>query len=94
MAAARSVIANETSLAQGCVRIDRVLGWLESSEMDYAIFRSFLDEARRDSLPLGTDRLLWNPARLAEKDELLQEIIGRYRRDILEACWNIVERFG
>ena len=95
VSAARAVISNQVALPFGVIRIVRILAWLQPlSDVEYPIFRSFLYEAERQSLPLSTDRLLWNPDKLAEKDEQLQEIVERYRKDIIEECWNITKAYG
>ena len=45
VSAARAVIAFEVALPQGCVRLAKVLYWLQPlEELDYPVFQQYLEE--------------------------------------------------
>ncbi|HEX8251700.1 MAG TPA: hypothetical protein VF846_01030 [Thermoanaerobaculia bacterium] len=95
MSAARAILANEVALPQGCVRIAKILYWLRPvATVDYPIIHEYLQAVEATGAPLGSDRLLWERQRLAERDVALWDVTERYRPAIVEACWNIIDEFG
>jgi hypothetical protein len=49
-----------------------------------------MDEVQ--ALPLAQERLKWNCKTLLEKDQELQLINQKYRKDILIACFDIIDK--
>lgn len=95
VSAARAILANEVALPQGCVRIAKILYWLRPvADVSYPIIHEYLQAVEATGAPLGSDRLLWERRRLAELDIALWNVTERYRPALVEACWDIIDRFG
>jgi Protein of unknown function (DUF2489) len=91
VSAARSILTYQTSLPLGCQRAARILYTLRPFEIDFPIFREFLDATR--DLPTGTERLHWQRDALRERDAQLEKIIRRYRDKVFDACYEILDRY-
>jgi hypothetical protein len=51
-------------------------------------------ECRLQDLPISTERLLWNRSVLREKDKALEAMNQRFRDQVFEACWSLIDRFA
>ena len=94
VANARAIISYQVGLPIGCVKMDHLLIWLEQEgeKLDFPIFRKYLDSVRE--LPTGTERLECSRAALRRYDERLVPINLDYREQIIDACFDIIERHG
>ncbi len=93
VAAARSIVTYQTGLPEGCRRMSRALGWLAPYETGLpTVFGDYLKEVRL--LPIGSERLIWNRKILQEKDVALEAANQRFRNQIFDSCWTLIERFA
>ena len=93
VACARSIVTYQVGLPVGCIRITRTLTWFAPFEAELPkIFERYLSELT--GLPIGSERLLWDRITLKEKDVLLEATSQRYRDDIFDACWELIDRFA
>jgi hypothetical protein len=93
VANARAIISYEVGLPLGCVKMNRLLTWLEyeGSKLDFPVFREYLDNVR--ALPIGPERLESSRAALRRYDERLVPINLEYRERIIDTCFDIIERY-
>ena len=92
VANARAIISYQVGLPLGCIKMSGILTWLSRYEkLDYPIFRDYLRETL--GLPLGTERLRWNRESLREYDERLVAINLAYREQIIDTCFEIIEKY-
>jgi hypothetical protein len=47
-----------------------------------------------EGLPLGSERLLWDRKVLQEKDVALEATNQRFRNQIFDTCWALIDRFA
>jgi|HubBroStandDraft_3_1064219.scaffolds.fasta_scaffold283431_2 hypothetical protein len=93
VAVARSIVSYEIGLPLGCRRMVRTLAWLAPYETYFPrVFEEYLKQVT--GLPLGSERLLWNRKVLQEKDIALEATNQRFRNQIFDACWTVIDRFG
>jgi len=93
VAAARSIVTYQTGLPEGCRRMSRALVWLAPYEASLpTVFEDYLKEVRL--LPIGSERLVWNRKVLEEKDVALEAANQRFRNQIFDSCWSLIERFA
>ena len=93
VAVARSIVTYQIGLPAGCQRMSRTLAWLAPFETDLpTVFEEYLNEVR--GLPISSERLLWNRNVLQEKDITLEATNQRFRNQIFETCWTIIDRFA
>lgn len=45
-------------------------------------------------LPISSERLMWNREALREADKKLEAVSRRFRDDIFEACYEIIDSYG
>lgn len=93
VANARAIISYQVGLPVGCVKMSRLLTWLEGEgvKLDFPAFGEYLEELRE--IPTGSERLECSRAALRRYDERLVPINLEYRERIIDACFNIIERF-
>jgi hypothetical protein len=93
VAVARSIASYEIGLPLGCRRMVRTLAWLAPYETYFPrVFEEYLKQVT--GLPLGSERLLWNREVLQEKDVALEATNQRFRNEIFDTCWAVIDRFG
>ena len=93
VAAARSIVTYQIGLPEGCRRMGRALLWLAPYESGLpTVFEDYLKEVRL--LPTGSERLIWNRKILKEKDIALEAANQRFRDQIFDSCWTLIERFA
>ncbi len=93
VSAARAVVTYEVGIPVGCIRVNRVLTWLRPVDaLDYPIFAKYLHAARE--FPIASDRLQWDRAALAKLDKQLERINHKFRDQIFDACYEIIDRFA
>jgi hypothetical protein len=73
--------------------MNRALLWLAPYETGLPpVFEDYLKEVR--VLPIGSERLTWNRKILQEKDIALEAANQRFRNQIFDSCWTLIERFA
>jgi hypothetical protein len=94
VANARAIISYQVGLPVGCVKMDRILYWLENEgeKLDFPVFGQYLDKVRE--VPTGSERLVCSREALRRYDERLVPINLEYRGRVIDACFDIVERYG
>lgn len=71
----------------------RALLWLDPYESNLPnVFQEYMDATR--GLPIGSERLEWDRNSLREKDVELVKVDQRFQPRIMEACWNLIDRFS
>ena len=90
---ARAIISNEIGMPVGCIRASKILYWLKGYDgPDYPIFELYLREVHE--LPIGHERLEWEPNKLKTKDAILEKYNAQYREKILDACQDIIKKYA
>jgi hypothetical protein len=93
VANARAIISYQVGLPFGCARMTKILGWLEPFEvLDFPIFKQYA--AATLEIPTGSERLHCTRAALRRYDLKLVAINLEYREDVLDTCFEIIERFA
>ena len=90
---AKGVLTGSTGLVQGCRRLWKPLYELYVlDEHPFALIAEVIGKV--SEFPMPEDRHLWNPAVVASKDAELEAWLPQVRDKVLEACHEIVRRFG
>ena len=91
VANARAIISYQVGLPVGCVKMSRLLTWLENGgeKLDFPVFSEYLDEVWE--IPTGSERLGCSREALRRYDERLVPINLEYRDRIIDTCFAIVE---
>ncbi len=93
VATARSIVTYQIGLSEGCRLMHRNFSWLAPYEKDLpTIFHEYLGQVV--GLPLGSERLLWDRETLREKDLILEATNQRFRNQIFDECWALIDRFA
>ena len=94
VANARALISYQIGLPPGCVKMSRLLTWLEyeGEKLAFPIFGEYLESVRE--LPTGSERLECSRAALRRYDERLVPINLEYRERIIDACFEIIGRYS
>jgi len=93
VAAARSIVTYQMGLPEGCRRMHNALWRLAPYETGLpTVFEGYLKEVRL--LPTGSERLMWNRKVLQEKDIALEAANQRFRNQVFDSCWALIERFA
>lgn len=92
VAVARSIVTYQIGLPAGCIRMHRTLSWLAPYETGLpGVFDEYLKAVRH--LPISSERLSWDRRTLQERDKLLEVANQRFRDQVFDACWNLIDRF-
>ena len=90
---AKAIVTDQMSLPDGCTRISNIILWLRPFEqIHYQDLDKYLDAIR--DLPHGPERQHWNREALKPYDAKLEASNNKYRERILNACHDIIRRFG
>lgn len=90
---ARAIISYQVGMPLGCEKMRKILYWLTPYEvLDYSVFERYTNATR--DLPTTSERLHCNREALRRYDEKLVSINLEYREEVLDACFDIVERYG
>jgi hypothetical protein len=93
VAAARAMLSMQVGLSMGAFRMIEILLELgDPYETQHFVFAEFAASIPV-VVPIGSARLYWAPQALLEKDAMLAEIEGRFRRRLLEGCIDIIGRY-
>ncbi len=93
-ALAASMLESRVPILPNAQRMSKLLFQLGLGDDDRvnAAFSAILSET--DHLPIGTERQYWVPSALARKDEEIAQAEAWARGPALEACREIVQRYG
>jgi hypothetical protein len=93
VSAARAIVTYQVGLPVGCIRIRRALFWLRPHKvLSYPVFDKYLQAL--SGLPISSERLMWNREVLREADKKLEAVSRRFRDEIFEACYEIIDLSG
>jgi hypothetical protein len=93
VSAARAIVTYQAGLPSGCVRVRKILLWLRPhKEVTYPVFDEYLKSVSK--FPIGSERLKWSREALRETDKKLEAQNARFRDDIFEACYQIIDLYG
>jgi uncharacterized protein DUF2489 len=93
VANARAIISYQVGLPFGCARMSKILRWLEPFEvLDFPIFKQYA--AATLEIPTGSERLHCTRDALRRYDQKLVAINLEYREEVLDTCFEIIERFA
>jgi len=92
VANARAIVSYQVGLPFGCARMSKILSGLEPFEkLDFPIFQQYA--AATLEIPTGSERLHCTREALRRYDEKLVAINLEYREEVLDTCFEIIERF-
>jgi|SRR5271155_2332587 len=93
VSAARSIVTYQMGLPVGCIRVRNILVRLRPHiELSYPVFDGYLESVR--DLPISSERLKWNYDALRDADKKLEAASSRFRGEIFEACYAIIDSHG
>lgn len=89
------VVAGEVDLLEGCRAIVRNQdGLTDEDRNDPDLMTLVAIESETDDLPLGRVRDLWERSALAEPDRRRAAIVSRTKKDLIQACRALIEKFS
>jgi hypothetical protein len=95
VANARAIISYQVGLPFGCIKMRKILIWIENEDKEAAKFPVFEEYLRAAiDLPIGPERLQCSREALRRYDQRLVTINLRYREEVINACFEIIERYG
>jgi len=93
VANARAIISYQVGLPFGVVRMQKLLTWLRPFEvLNFPVFERY--RAATLDLPTSSERLHCSRDALRRYDMRLVAINLEYREEILDTCFDIIERFS
>ena len=93
VANARAIISYQVGLPFGVVRMRRLLTWLKPFEtLEFPVLDNYANATLE--LPTSSERLHCSRDALRRYDEKLIAINLEYREQILDTCFEIIERFA
>jgi hypothetical protein len=95
VANARAIISYQVGLPLGCIKMERIFYWLAYEGCDVPKFPVFKKYAKETlGLPTSHERLNCSREALRRYDEQLVAINLKYREQIIDACYEIIEKYG
>ena len=93
VANARAIISYQVGLPLGCDKMRKILYWLKPYEaLDFPVFDRYTNATRE--LPTSSERLHCSREALRRYDEKLVAINLEYREEVLDTCFDIIDRFA
>jgi hypothetical protein len=94
VANARNIISYEVGIPFGMWRMQRLLGWLELSDvkLNFPVFGEYWKSVR--AIPTGKERLYCSREALRRYDADLNQINLHFHERIVDACFEIIETYG
>ncbi len=94
VANARNIISYEVGVPFGVWRMQRLLGWLELSDvkLNFPVFNEYWKSVR--AIPTGKERLYCSREALRRYDADLNQINLHFHERIIDACFEIIETYG
>ena len=94
VSSAKTIISGQVGITVGSNKLLGKLQWLGKDWEDkFPIFREYYD-SQPVNIPVGTERLYWNPDKVLETDLQLSQLESKFRPKILEACVIIIKDYG
>ena len=89
---AKAILTNQIGLPLGVRKMIRIAHWTTPTLniVDVSIFTRF--DRAIVGCPVGSERLLWDKDALKRQDEIIDIAITQYRSDIIDKCFEIIER--
>jgi hypothetical protein len=92
VANARAIVSYQVGLPVGCAKMSKILCWLEPYEpLDFPVFKQYA--AATLEIPTSSERLNCTREALRRYDQKLVTINLEYREEVLDTCFEIIERF-
>jgi hypothetical protein len=94
VANARAIISNEIGLSVGCLKMSKLMIWLEPYQVSVPaqIFEEYFRATM--AIPSGKERLLCSRDALRRYDEQLYPINMKFNDRIIDACFEIIASFA
>jgi hypothetical protein len=92
---ARAIISYQVGLPVGCVKMEKIFYWLKYEGYETAeshVFKTYCGATRE--LLTGSERLNCSREALRRNDQRLVAINLKYREQIIDACFEIIEKYG
>lgn len=93
VANARAIISNQVGFPVGCLKMSKILYWLEPYEnIEIPVFTQYFAETV--DIPTGTERLYCSREAIRQYDEKLISFELAYREMVIDACFEIISKYG
>ena len=93
VANARAIISYQIGLPVGCAKMSKIIYWLGPYEpLDFPVFKQYA--AATLEIPTGSERLNCTRDALRRYDQKLVAINLEYREEVLDTCFDIIDRFA
>jgi hypothetical protein len=93
VANARAIISYQVGLPLGCQKMRTIVYWLRPYEaLEFPVFDRYTNATR--DLPTSSERLHCSREALRRYDERLVAINLEYREEVLDTCFDIIDRFA
>lgn len=94
VANARNIISNEVGISVGAWKMERLIRWLEMSDviLKFPVFGEYQKSVR--AIPTGKERLYCSREALRRYDADLNQINLYFYERIIDACFEIIETHG
>jgi hypothetical protein len=94
VANARNIISNEVGVPVGVWKMERLIRWLEISDivLTFPVFGEYQKSVR--AIPTGKERLYCSRDALRRYDADLNQINLHFHESIIDACFEIIETYG
>ena len=94
VANARNIISNEVGVSVGVWKMERLIRWLETSDviLKFPVFGDYWKSVT--AIPTGKERLYCSREALRRYDADLNQINLHYHERIIDACFEIIETYG
>lgn len=94
VANARNIISNEVGVPVGVWKMERLIRWLEMSDiiLNFPVFGEYQKSVR--AIPTGKERLYCSREALRRYDANLNQINLHFHERIIDACFEIIETYG
>jgi hypothetical protein len=92
--AATAIVGGHLGVIEGCRRLSSLAHQLVPDwrvDSDFVVFGAVASDT--DELPIGTVRQHWAPVALAREDLEIESAESFYRKSVISACNNVIDRF-
>ncbi|TFF34942.1 hypothetical protein [Mucilaginibacter psychrotolerans] len=92
----RAIISNQIALPLGVQKMKTIIYWIGQiapiDNIDLDVFQEYM--AQTANLPIGTERLTYNPEFLKQQDTQLDYLTTRYKDEIIDKCFEIIKNLS
>ncbi|RFZ82077.1 hypothetical protein DYU05_15720 [Mucilaginibacter terrenus] len=92
----RAIISNQIALPLGVKKMNMIISWIAHIEpignINLTVFKEYMSET--GNLPLGSERLHYNPEFLKLQDEQLDRITIRFKAEVIDKCFEIIKNYA